>query len=503
MITDLLARRAKECGDRTFLWSDDGSHSFAQTFVAAKRFAHVLCSHGVGSGDHVALLAKNGAPFVVAAMAINWLGAVTVALNNELVADGLRYTLRQSDARLIVADEDWIQKKGHHLDEGLKALPVVTLLAEQAFFASIDHLPEAEGSSVSEGSPCSILYTSGTTGLPKGVVNSHACYEAVGRDTVTALRLTSDDRILVFLPLFHTNPQMYALMSALTIGCSLIIRPRFSAASFFDDARRFGATGFTFVGTVMSILAIRHAGEQRNHSLRFAVGGGTPDDIWQVLHDRFGFRIFELYGMTEIGGWVSCNTEAEYKLGTCGRLRGSMDVRIFDDDDRELPAGTPGEIVVRSKEPNIILSGYYKKPDAWVQCTRNLWFHTGDRGKFDREGFLYFLGRSKELIRRAGEMISPVEIESKLRILPGVEDCAVVGVPDAILGEEIKAVVVMSEPADPGALINHLASLLPGFMLPRYLEFATAIPKTETEKVQRNKLQYIDASVHDLRTAKA
>jgi crotonobetaine/carnitine-CoA ligase len=502
MITDLLAERARRSPDAVFVCTDEADYSFGEIFGAARQFAHRLQDAGIGKGDHVALLADNGVPFVIAMLGISWLGAVPVALNNELVADGLCYTLEQSDAKLIVADARWVHEKRRHLGASLRALPQIALESETALLEVLAALPQAEGGRVAGDATCTILYTSGTTGLPKGVMNSHDCYEAVGRDTVRALKLTGDDRIMVFLPLFHTNPQMYALMPALTVGCSLILRPRFSASRFFDDARRFGATGVTFVGTVLSILVTGQAGEDKNHGLRFAIGGGAPPEVWRAVHDRFGFRIHELYGMTEVGGWVSCNTADEYRLGSCGRLRKSMDVRIFDEADREVPAGVQGEIVVRPKEPNVILSGYYRKPEALVQSSRNFWFHTGDRGSIDADGYLYFHGRTKELIRRAGEMISPVEIETKLRTMAGVADCAAVGVDDPIMGEEIKMAVVMEAPVSPHAIVAYLAPLVPRYMLPRYVEFVAAIPKTETEKIQRNKLQYLNASVHDLTALK-
>lgn len=499
MITDLLAAHARDAADAPFLWSDEGSYTFAQTMRAVRRFARVLQDHGVAQGDHVALLAGNGTPYVVAMLAVSWLGAVFVALNNELVADGLCYSLEQSDARLIVADGEWVRGKRQHLNVALERLPLITLLEERRFFQSLEGVPEADGARVAGDACCAILYTSGTTGLPKGVVLSHDCYAAVGRDTSAALKLGPHDRIMIFLPLFHTNPQMFGLMPALTAGCSMILRKRFSASSFFDDARHFRATGFTFVGTVMSILASRHPAQCKDHGLRFAIGGGTPVEIWHGVHERFGFRIHEGYGMTETGCWVSCNTNEAYRVGSCGRLRPCMEVRIFDENDRELPADAPGEIVVRPREPNVMLSGYYRKPEAMAQSSRNFWFHTGDHGRIDADGFLYLHGRNKELIRRGGEMISPVEIETKLRAMPGVEDCAAVGVADPIMGEEIKLAVVMSAPAAPEAVVSYLRPLLPRNMLPRYIEFMAAIPKTKTEKIQRNKLQYLDASVHDLK----
>lgn len=497
MITDLLESHARQNSERPFLVTEAASYSFREIFEVTRKFAQQLSAAGVRRGDHVALLADNGAPYLVALFGISWLGAVPVALNTGLIADGLCYSLEQSDSKLIVADSRWIREKRHYLTPALRGLPQVSLDTEGKFFPALDKWEPAACERVPGSDVCTILYTSGTTGLPKGVMNSHDCYAAVGRDTVEVLGLTPEDRIMVFLPLFHSNPQMYALMSALTVGCALIVRPRFSASSFFDDARRFQATGITFVGTVLSILALHHAGSDTNHRIRFGIGGGAPRAVWEQIHERFGFRVHELYGMTEIGGWVTCNTAAAYRMGSVGRARKCMDVRVFDEHDREVSPGAVGEIVVRPNAPNVIFSGYYKKPEEMLRSSRNFWFHTGDQGSFDADGYLYFHGRSSELIRRGGEMISPVEIETSLRTLRGVMDCAVVGVPDPVMGEELKVAVVMPDPVAPAAIAAHLRAHLPAHMVPRYIEFVSGIPKTETEKIQRYKLKYINDSVHD------
>jgi acyl-CoA synthetase (AMP-forming)/AMP-acid ligase II len=175
-------------------------------------------------------------------------------------------------------------------------------------------------------------------------------------------------------------------------------------------------------------------------------------------------------------------------------------VRVVDADDRPQPVGMPGEIVVRPRDPDTILMGYYRKPEQMLEACRNLWFHSGDVGSFDADGFLFYHGRMKELIRRAGEMISPVEIETALRRMPAVADCAVVGVPDPVTGDEIKVVLVTEGHVTPGAVLAFLSERVARFMLPRYVEFVDAIPKTATEKVQRNKMVYLDARVHDLKS---
>jgi carnitine-CoA ligase len=501
VISELLAHNAKIRADKPFVVTADGTHSFGDIHSSALRFASRLRELGVARGDHVALVASNSAAFLVSWFAISALGAVAVTLSDELVGDGLQYTVAQSDSKLLVVDAAWLQRR-KRLEGALSELPIVTLPEDAQFFVQLRDWKEADPVHVPAASPCTILYTSGSTGLPKGVLNSHAAYEAAGRQTALTVGMTESDRIMVFLPLFHANPQMFAVMSALATGATLVIVRKFAAGTFFEDARRFQATCFTFVGTVLSILAARHADERKDHGLRFAIGGGTPPEVWRAIHERFGIRVHEGYGMTEIGCFVVCNSLADYKLDTCGKPRTDMEVAIVDGDDRPLAAGEQGEIVVRPREPNVIMSGYYKQPELTWQASGNLWFHTGDRGSLDADGFLRFHGRMKELVRRGGEMISPVEIETKLRGMPGVVDCAVVGVPDPVRGEEIKAVIVAERAMEPQAVTAFLAGKVPRYMIPRYVEFMAAIPKTETQKIQRFKLQYISPSVADLEQCK-
>lgn len=497
MITDLLARNAQERADHPFLVTADGTYTYVQVHAASLRFASRVRAMGIHSGDHVALIASNSAAFVVAWFGINLAGAVAVTLSDELVGDGLQYTVTQSDSKLLVVDAAWLRER-KRLEGALAALPMLTLEEDGVFFRNLEGEAKAEPSRREAGDHATILYTSGSTGLPKGVLNSHAAYEAAGRETAAAVALQPSDRMMVFLPLFHANPQMFAVMSVLHVGASLAIVRKFSASSFFEDAAKLRATCFTFVGTVLSILVARHPDERHDHNLRFAIGGGTPPAVWRAIHERFGIQVHEGYGMTEIGCFVVANSVSAYRMDSCGKPRPDMEVAILDADDNPVPPGVQGEIAVRPRRPFVIMSGYYKQPDLTLQASRNLWFHTGDRGSLDADGFLYFHGRLKELIRRGGEMVSPVEIETKLRAMPGVTDCAVVGVPDAVQGEEIK-VIVVGEGVRAPDVREFLAGKVPRFMLPRYVEFMAAIPKTETQKIQRFKLQYLNASVVDLK----
>lgn len=498
MITDLLARNAATHPDRVFVVTDEGEWSFGVVDAAARRFGGQLQARGIRPGDHVALIAGNSAGFLVAWFGINLAGAVAVTVNTQLVGEGLAYVVSQSEAKLVVADRAFLAVHGAAGQGTFHGIPLVELAPDATLMAASGGVATLQPVGLPLLAPATMMYTSGTTGLPKGVVNSHAAYLAAGQQMASAIGFRPDDRCMVVLPLFHANPQMYAVMSALEVGCTLILREKFSASAFFDDARRHRATCFTYVGTILSILVARHA-EDRDHALRFCTGGGAPEKVWREAEQRFGVKVRELYGMTEIGGFVCVNTDDATRIGSCGRIRPDMDVRIVDADDNELPAGEQGEIVVRPLKPGVILSGYWRQADKMVEASRNLWFHTGDRGHIDADGYVFFHGRIKELIRRGGEMVSPVELETVLRKMAGVADCAAVGVEDAVMGQEIKVVVVPAEEAlAPTAVVDFLRDRLPGFMIPRYVEFAAAVPKTETEKVQRHKIAYVDASVHDM-----
>lgn len=501
MITDHLYKHAGRQADKPFLVFGERDIGYGEMARLVSRQAHRLHQAGVKPGQHVALLCGNRPAFLVSWFAINELGAVAVPLNVSLVGDGLQYTLRQSEAVLLMIEPDLLEGKRKAI-EGLGTnLPTVV----------IDETMEADnGEAVARWQLAtkpvpmaanSILYTSGTTGLPKGVVLPHRAYELAGQDMVQSLGVTADERILVFLPLFHANPQMYAVTSTLQAGATLVLLPKFSASQFFADAVHHRATGFTFVGTVLSILEKQHPGDHRAHGLKWCVGGGAPARVWQEVESRFGVKVRELYGMTETGGWVTMNTAPGSRLGTVGLPRRGVEIAVRDPQGNALPVGEKGEITARSDDDGMFFTEYWNNPDATAGTLKHGWLFTGDRGYLDPDGYLYFDGRVKELIRRGGEMIAPTEIEQQLLKHPAVKDCAVVGVPDDIMGEEVKAVIVASETVSPQALQAFLDGRVPAYMVPRFFTFTQAIPKTETQKIKRHELGSIAAETIDTRPA--
>lgn len=498
MIPVLLASQAEARPAAAFVVTEEASYSFAEISDLSGRMAAYLESEGVEAGDHVAVIAGNSASYLVAWFGINVLGAVAVTLNNTLKSADMDYLLMDADVRLVLADSAWLGNIRPTLSPTARAIRTIEISLDREFFGGLLEFPSRAPVVQSASDPCTILYTSGTTGRPKGVVCCHGAYIAAGRRAARIVELTPEDRLMVFLPLFHTNPQTYAVMSALCTGAALILRPRFSATSFFEDAHRFGATGCTFVGTVLAILAAQFDTQQRDHAMRFCIGGGTTENLARTVEQRFGMFVHELYGMTEMGGWVCGSDRASHRIGSNGRVRDDMIVSILDENDAPVQSGQRGEIVVRPGAPFVTMLSYHKRPADTLAATRNMWFHTGDIGSIDADGYLYFHGRKKEIIRRGGEMVSPVSIEEKLLVMPGIDDCAAVGIPDDIMGEEIKVSVVTDVGVSAGAILAYLNDFLPPNLLPRYIEFVEHIPRTQTEKIQRNHLSYLNEKVIDM-----
>lgn len=501
MINSNLYHYAKSTPDRPFLVFDGQEITYGKMGKLVSAFAKSLENHGVRAGDHVAMLCSNRPAYLIAWFALMEVEAVTIPLNVGLIGDGLRYTVEQSAASFLIIESELLQIKSADLvgvARSPKIIPVGEEI-EQVVVEDVERLARTSGS-WEPASLNSILYTSGTTGRPKGVMIPNSSYIAAGNDMSAALEMSAEDRIMVFLPLFHANPQMYAVASAVTVGASLILLPNFNADNFFDVARQTAATGFTYVGTVLSLLCKRNPEAQTGHSLRWCVGGGAPEDVWQVVEKRFGIPVRELYGMTETGGWVTMNVAGNSYCGSVGAPRAGVSIEIRNPDGNASAPEEKGEIVVQCDRPGVFFTGYWANRDATSETLVNGWLHTGDRGHMNQEGYLLFDGRLKELIRRGGEMISPVEIEQQLLKHPGVQECVVVPEPDEVMGEEIRVVIVSNGRLTAEELDQFLGSRLPRFMRPRYYSFVGDLPKTETNKIRRICAASMKADVVDLRS---
>ncbi len=493
-IGGLLEVRAAE-GDRRFVTVAGRTWSYAELAERAARLGAGLRKLGVGRGDKVCLYLPNGFEFVLGMLAAARVGAVFVPAHPQLTASELAYVLQHSDARAVLADPERLPVLG----EARAGCPLLnaTVTTEPAagdaiLLADLLAMPPAAPGPVEPDDPAAILYTSGTTGRAKGAVLLHRGYRLNAEAFRDRAGLRADDVLLSVLPLAHLNAQRSSVLAAAAAGARVVVE-RFRASTFWEVARREGATFASVLPTVLSILLQQPpAPADREHRLRLCVSP-TTEALAAEFQARFGVPVISTYGSTE--GMLNVMSFPDRAAGRPGALGKPIapevhQVRIVDEAGREVPRGSDGEIVQRSPA---LMREYYKDPEATARALRDGWLYTGDLGRVDGDGFVYFIGRKKEMIRRGGENVSPAEVEAALAAHPRVAEAAVVAIPDPIYEEEVKAFVLLrpgETPATvpPAELFAHCAGRLAPYKVPRYLEYREAFPRTPTLRVQKHRL---------------
>jgi crotonobetaine/carnitine-CoA ligase len=341
---------------------------------------------------------------------------------------------------------------------------------------------------VAPGDLAAVMYTSGTTGPPKGVMLPHGCPIMWAEETVRHLRFEQGATHYCCFPMFHTLAQYFATMPALLNNGTLALGDRFSVSGFWEDVERFGARTANMMGSTVSLLnAAPPRQSDADTPLELAFGAPAPASIMPEFKHRFGLEFVEIYGSSE-ANVVLWNTPGDAEPGTCGRPIGRFDVQLVDDNDDPVSDGEIGEIVTRPHQPHSMMSGYYGMPDATATAFRNLWFHTGDLARRRGDGNHSFVDRKKDAIRRRGENISSWEIETVLSGHPAVAEVLAFGVPSELSEEDVMVVVVPKTPDAPPAfadLIAYCEARMPGYMVPRYWEFAREVARTQTGKVEK------------------
>ncbi len=493
-IGTFMAEKALSNGVKTALWFEGREYSYEDLEQTSNRIANTLADSGLVAGNHVALMLPNGPGYLGCWFALAKLGCVTVAVNTAFRGDALAHLLRQSETSVVIL-ADSLRPSWEEIAAGFPEMRLIDWDRGSDAVSAVYHSSEATlsvDSQVRDTHPMILTATSGTTGMPKLVCNSHRAYLKAAADLASAAAISPDDRIFTALPLYHANPQVYCVLTALSANASMAVAPRFSASAFWPQVRQSNATAFTYVGSVLPILLTRDPSpEDRNHRVRKCFGGGAPEHVFISFGKRFGVEVLELYGMSETGTWNTLNRPGLGRAGSVGTARKDFEIQVVDDEDNPLPAGRVGEMIIRPNKPFIMFDGYYRDPEESFACSRNWWFHTGDLGAVDRDGYYYFHGRKKEAIRRGGENIAPEIIERVANSHPAVLESAAVGVPDEILYEEIRLIVVgrKENPPDLSDLAEHCARDLPKFMRPRYIDIVDSLPKSASEKIQRLRLR--------------
>jgi crotonobetaine/carnitine-CoA ligase len=493
----MLARQAERYGQRRLVTIGGVTLTYAETAEAAAGYAAALAAAGTKPGDRVAIMCGNRAELLLTILGCAWLGAIAVPINTASRGAQLEHILSNCGARLLVIERE-LTSVLVPLDRARIPLETLWLVGEGQehdlkHFACAPFPPPQKAQPphpVEPGDTFAILYTSGTTGLSKGVCCPHAQYFWWAVYTGQLLGVRENDVLMTTLPMFHTNA-LNAFFQALLNGATLIVEPRFSASGFMPALVRDKATVTYVLGAMVPmLLAQAPSSANRALSVRIALAPAVPAHFHGQFVERFGFGLLDGYGSTETNCIMGAPL-AEQRPGMMGRLLSGFSARVVDTHDNEVADGEAGELLLRADEPFAFATGYFGMPEKTVEAWRNLWFHTGDRVVRESDGFYRFVDRIKDAIRRRGENISSYEVEQVLVSHPQVENAAVFPVRSELAEDEVMAAIVLRTGEQPSyaALLDYCQPRMPYFAVPRFLEFVDALPVTENGKVTKYKLR--------------
>lgn len=459
------------------------SLTYAELDSTSQAIGRWLRAAGFIADSRVATMFTNTPEAILVWLGVERAGATEIPINTALSGRLLAEQLEASRPDLILCQPEFVPT----LTEAVATIDSAALIHAVNDLADIS-APGNLDPATDDTRTGLILFTSGTTGRSKGVALPHRSTMRLARGIVDNVQLGAKDVLLTPFPLFHIAARFVSVVAAMLCDGEVIVQDRFSATGFWDTCRAEGVTAIHYLGTVpMMLFNQPDSPDDRNHPVRVAYGAGLPPAVATEFEDRFGVETFELYGSTE-QGMVAINGEDNRRLGSCGRPLGDVDLAIHNETDTPRPPDEWGEIVVRPKSDHLFFSGYDGMVAATEEAWRGGWFHTGDLGRLDPDGFLFFGGRIKEAIRRRGENISAWEVERAVSGFRGVEDVAAVGIPSPLGDEEVLVAVVSADPIEWQALADHSAEELPGYAIPRYYRRVAALPRTSTGRVEKYKL---------------
>jgi long-chain acyl-CoA synthetase len=493
-LASVLTDSAQQRGDRTAIKLDDVEVTYAQLEEGSARVAALLRQKGVGPGDRVGIMLPNVPYFAVVYYGVLRAGGVVVPMNVLLKGREVTFYLQDPEAKVVFAWHQFADAARTGAQEAGADLVVVKPGGFEELLAGVEPGDRSVVDRADDDTAV-ILYTSGTTGTPKGAELTHSNLLR-NADVILGLGgITEDDVLLGALPLFHSFGQTCGLNGAMKAGATLSMIPRFDPSKALEIIQRDKVTVFQGVPTMYT--GMLNAGDRDAYDvsgLRLCISGGAamPVEVMRGFEEAFGCKVLEGYGLSETSPIASFNhPDRERKPGTIGTPVEGVEMKVVDDDGNEVPAGEVGEIVIRGHN---VMKGYWRRPDATEEAIRDGWLHTGDMGKVDEDGYFAIVDRKKEMIIRGGYNVYPREIEEVLYEHPAVKEAAVIGIPDDTMGEEVGAAIVLKEGEDSDAAVirDYVKGEVAGYKYPRRVWFVDELPKTATGKILKREIEVPD-----------
>ena len=515
VLPKVLKEQSEKNGNKDFLqFSYNNPLTYSEVNTLANQIANSLNKLGVNKGEKVSVYMPNSLELCLSWFGILKNGSVMVPINTAYVMDFLQYIIESSDSKIIIIAEEYMDRLKNIEDriplienvivwprEEKSSLDLMNYKGKAKIYSWKEFVesgdknePEVE---ITHLDHARLMYTSGTTGRSKGVVRPCAADYSSAMNYSLVMDITPDDVVFTCLPLFHSNAMVMGVYPAMIQGAKVVVEEKYSASNFWKWMKDFKITKFNLVG-VMSYFMWNApvVPEENEHNVKLVLGSPAPHDIIVEFMERFGIKFMEGYGLTEVGQCTFMRPGEPFRIGSCGKESPGYEIKIVNPDtDEELPPDTPGELVLRPRIPNICLHYYHKMPEKTVSDFRNFWFHTGDLCRKDDDGYIFFMDRVKDYIRRRGENISSFEVENMVSSHPGINEAAAIAVKVDEEGryseDEVMIVVVKEkdENLDPKEIIEFLKPIMPKFMIPRFIKFRDSLPKTPTNRVQKAKLR--------------
>ncbi|HLS20210.1 MAG TPA: ATP-dependent acyl-CoA ligase [Bacillota bacterium] len=500
-LANFVLKRIEKTPNKVYLQFADEKITYAQLKTRMFQAAHGLTQFGIQKGDKVCAMLDNSPEYIDLWFGLSMIGSVLVPINTHLKGEGLKHIIDHSDCQVVVTEADYVERIEKVLEKIDREIVIVvndtrlvhglaTDLPKLSSFmeGKIDRpLPKV---AIKSNDLNNILYTSGTTGPPKGVMLTHENYiHSAESFAHKMVRASTDDILFTTLPLFHINAQAHTILAAIAVNATIALEKRFSASKFWEQIYHSQATIFNSLGAMIPILCKQPEHNlERKHRIRLTACAATPKNDWELFEKRFNLKIVEGYGLTETAGFCVTHPKNSNKIGSIGRPYSYVQAKVTS--DKEGSKSAIGELALKA-EAKYFMKGYYKMPQATKEAVKDGWFYTGDQVYEDIDGYYYFVDRQKQAIRRRGENISSWEVEKAVNEHPAVLESAAVGVPSELAEEDVKIYVVLNnnQTLTPEALIDWCVERLAYFMVPRYVEFVEHLPKTATERIEKYKLK--------------